>query len=142
MIILPGDRRKTMERLVETMGLRPGVSVIDHYCSVTAEPRRPAFGSSAGSGFHLFITLGTVAEQQRLLADYNVVETVSAPTRTRLLLRVVLPGAGPARRARTRAWQSEEHLDAARERPEFIRHMSYLSAAARTSWTGSRSNRQ
>lgn len=135
-LLLAGDRSEMMERLGETMGpLRPGVSVLDHYCTITAEPRRPAFGPGAGSRFQLLIALATVAEQQRPLADYNVAETVSTLQH--------MPGFYSATFFLERdlpvvhelvAWQSEEHLDAARGRPEFIRHMSYLSAAARTSW--------
>jgi hypothetical protein len=103
------------------------VTEYEHYCTIT--------GNESPDPFQLAIVLRTTWEQQSLLADYNLAETVSAIRH--------LPGFCSAAFYRaTRepvvlehiSWATAAHFEAARQNPAFTRHLHHVDAVAQHGW--------
>jgi Antibiotic biosynthesis monooxygenase len=138
--MLPGRQAKAASILGASLGLlRPVVVTCDHYCTITAHTDQPLFGPREAVGYHGWVELITDAPQQRLLADFNIAETVSAIRH--------LPGFRSASFFLQQdrpvvyehvVWESEPHLTAALQHPSFTRHLAYVAELAVASWTALR----
>ena len=134
LLLLPESSRRTAADLAAAIGMDvPLIAVCDHYGTVATAP---ASTGGADPAFHGWVTLATTAEHQLPLLRYNIAETLSGIRR--------LPGFRSAsfylRRDRPVvhelvSWETEEHFAAARERPEFTRHLPHVAELATATWS-------
>lgn len=132
LLLLPGSSERAPAQLAAAIGMDIPFIACDHYRTVAADPT-----SGVAAAFHGWVTLETTTELQLPLIDYNVAETISG-IRDLPGFRSAsffLRGDRPVVHELV-IWETAQHFDAARERPEFTRHMPRVAEMATATWCG------